>query len=237
MAEEFLVFHTFSDKETADDFAEDLQKAGIDFKTESVPTMLDRVYIGESASASISIQLRAADFERAHAALSEYYKHLITHVDKDYYLFDFSDEELRDIIAKPDEWGYFDNQLAQKILADRGQGIDSATIKKLKEERIVELAKPEKDASGIIVLGYSFLVLGLFFLFFMDAGFAYTPYGFIATLFIGTLLAFNKKVLPDGSKVFYYDANGRKQGKWIIVGAVLLLGIAIIKWVLFDTSE
>lgn len=236
MSEEFLAFHSFSDKDAAKDFAEDLEKTGIDFKTESVRTILDSTFIGGSASPAITIKLRSADFEKAHAALGDYYKKLTGNVDKDYYLFSFTNEELFEIIAKPDEWGYFDNQLAQKILSDRGQKIDMATMTRLKENRMTELAKPEKNDWGIICLGYLFLVLGVVFLF-VQAGFAYTPYGFVISLFIGTLLAYNKKVLPDGSKVFSYSANGRKQGKIIILGAVLLLCISVLKWVLFFSAD
>ena len=236
MSEEFLAFHSFSDEDTAKDFAEDLEKAGIDFKIESVRTVLDSALMGDAASPVFTIKLRPADFEKAHAALGDYYKKLTRDVDKDYYLFGFTNEELFEIIAKPDEWGYFDNQLAQKILSDRGQKIDTATMTRLKENRMTELAKPEKDDWGIITLGYVFLVLGVVFLF-VQAGFAYTPYGFVIALFIGTLLAYNKKVLPDGSKVFSFSANGRKQGKVIILGAVLLLCISVLQWVLFFSAD
>jgi len=236
MSEEFLAFHSFPDEDTAKDFAEDLEKAGIDFRTESVRTILDSTFIGGSASPVFAVKLRPADFEKAHTALGDYYKKLAENVDKDYYLFGFTNEELFEIIAKPDEWGYFDNQLAQKILSDRGQQIDMATMIRLKENRITELAKPEKDDWGIISLGYLFLVLGVVFLF-VQVGFAYTPYGFVVTLFIGTLLAYNKKVLPDGSKVFSYSANSRKQGKTIILAAVILLCISVLKWILFFSAD
>lgn len=41
-------------------------------------------------------------------------------VDKDYYLFSFTEIELEDLIQKKNEWSKFDFLLAKKILNDRG---------------------------------------------------------------------------------------------------------------------
>ena len=231
MSEEFLAFHRFSDEDTAKDFATDLEKAEIDFKTESVRTMLDSTFIGESASPAITIKLRSADFEKAHAALRDYYKKLTDSVDKDYYLFGFSNEELFEIIARPDEWGYFDNQLAQKILNERGQKIDTAIMTRLKENRITELAKPENDGLFLVLIGYGFLAAtalasrsvlwGTPNLF---------PGAFIVCSLLGRYLAYNKKVLPDGQTVFAYSKGDRDHGKAMITISLVLLVFSICAW-------
>jgi hypothetical protein len=233
MSEGFLAFHSFTDEDAAKDFAEDLENVGIDFKTESVRTTLDSTFIGGSASPAITIKLRSADFEKAHAALNEYYRKMTGSIDKDYYLFSFSDSELFEIIAKPDEWGYLDNQLAQKILADRGRAVDPVTMNRLKESRIAELAKPEKDDWGILAVGYLFIALGLVFLF-LRLGFVYTPYGFVIALLTGSLLAYNKKILPDGSKAYSYQPESRKHGKIIMVAAIVILCFSVVNWFIFS---
>jgi hypothetical protein len=58
-------------------------------------------------------------------------------------LFNFSDEELFDHLAKPDEWLAFDYQLAQKILDERGKQVDKEFLNSLKKAKIETLAKPE----------------------------------------------------------------------------------------------
>jgi hypothetical protein len=236
MTEEFLSFHTFPDEEAAKDFAEDFEKTGIVFKVESVTTILDANIIGASANTAIAIKIRSVDFEKAHTALNEYYRKLTGSIDKDYYLFSFSDTELFEIIARPDEWGYLDNQLAQKILADRGHSIDPVTMSRLKENRIAELAKPEKDDWGMLTIGYLLISSGLISLF-LRPSFAYAPHGFVIALLIGSLLAYNKKVLPDGSKVYSYSPGSRKHGKIIMIAAVVILCFSVVNWLIFTHAD
>ncbi len=241
MPEKFVVFHLFSDEEDAKDFAQDLERADIEFTTEAVGTILDSNIIGSQASPAITIKLRPTDFEKAHTALGEYYKKLTDRVSNDYYLFGFSDNELIEILAKRDEWGYFDYQLAQKILAERGHKIDSASIERLRKTRIDELAKPEKDGLLLILLGYAFLAAtawasrsilwdepNLF------------PFSFILSLFFGRHLAHNKKILPDGQVVYSYKKSDREHGRAIITITLFLLALAIGAWLyhspFFDTN-
>jgi hypothetical protein len=62
------------------------------------------------------------DFAVAQRELEKYYRAQIAHAEDDYYLFEFSDAELNEILSKPDEWGDFDYQLAQQLLRERGNG-------------------------------------------------------------------------------------------------------------------
>ncbi len=59
------------------------------------------------------------NFERVSEILDYVATKEIFEIDKSHYLFNFSDEELFDLLAKPDEWSAFDYQLAQKILDKR----------------------------------------------------------------------------------------------------------------------
>jgi hypothetical protein len=65
-----------------------------------------------------------------------------------------------EIIAKPDEWGSFDYQLAQKILNDKGKELKPDTLNNLKGQRIDELSTPEKASKILIVAGYFFIFFG-----------------------------------------------------------------------------
>lgn len=234
MQEEYLAFHTFSDETAAGDFAEDLVTAGIPYTITRVAASLDRNFFGASSEKIIAVKIPAAAFNQANTALDAYYQKLVGAVGPDYYLFGFSNEELFEILAKPDEWGHFDRQLAQKILSDRGQPIDSQQLSRLKEQRISELARPEKTSWSLIGFGYVLIFLGILFLSpVIHVGFMYTPWGFISCLFTGTLLAYYKKILPDGTKAYYFNAFSRKNGKIIIVAAGIVLIIAIIQWYFF----
>lgn len=234
MSESFLPFHSFADSAIAEEFAAILGEAGIKFQIEKEPTILGREWIGSSSDPDIIIKISPDDFEAAHLCLQNYFDSHVNEIGKDYFLFSFTNEELSDILRKPDEWGDLNYRLAQKLLAERGLKTDIATVQKMRKERIEELAKPDKtDWSGIRV-GYLFLAAGLFLLLVTEVGFVYSPFCFIIGLFIGRHLAYNKKILPDGSRVLAYNDESRKHGKIIIATSFVLLCITIITWLSFE---
>src|SRR5690348_14902569 len=144
MINPFETFLSFSDDNLATLAAEKLQKSKIDFFIERSKPLLDESIIGNSIDQNIHIKIRRTDFQSAHKALEDYYQTQLENIDKDYYLLSFSIDELKEIVAKPDEWGHFNYQLAQKLLKEQGLEVDPVTLTRLKEDRIKELAKPEK---------------------------------------------------------------------------------------------
>jgi hypothetical protein len=98
-------------------------------------------FFSQYCRADYSSESRAADLDEAHKALEEYYRHQLQDVDPGYYLFSFSDVELLEIVAKPDEWGHFDYVLARALLADRGLEIPDETVEQMKQQRLRQLAK------------------------------------------------------------------------------------------------
>ncbi|GGI24382.1 hypothetical protein [Pedobacter mendelii] len=158
------------------------------------------------------VKIKSSDFEKADKVLTAISAKDVSAVDQNHYLFNFTDEELRDILLKSDEWSKYDYLLAQKILQDRGHKIDTETINALKEKRIEELAKPEKNQKLSIVAGYVFAIFG----------------GLIA-IFIGWHLFSHKKTLPNGEQVYSYSEQDRKQGR-----IILILGtLSAIIWTAF----
>jgi hypothetical protein len=146
--------------------------------------------------------------------MSEYFKPLVDSVEPDYYLFDFTSEELMEIILKPDEWGDFDYQLAQKILEDRGRPVNPGHLKEFKNKRLQQLREPERTDFNSVVLGYVFVAL-------------FPPAG----IFLGYMLAFSRKNLPDGSYAYSYSGTQRLHGKIILaissVATAIMLTLAI----------
>ena len=134
-------------------------------------------------------------------------------IDSDYHLFQFTDEELMEVIFKSDEWSPLDLVLAQKILKERGKEIDIIQTSKLKQERLVELSKPDKSETLWIVLGYIFSL-----------------FGGILAIIIGWLLLSQKKTLPNGVRVYANSPSDRKHGN-----RIFLLGIScFILWTIWN---
>ena len=82
----------------------------------------------------------------------------------------------------------------------------------IKKQRIIELSKPEEGQNSYIIIGYICAILG----------------GLLG-LFIGWHLLTYKKTLPNGSQVYAYSENDRKQGNRIVI----LGGIFLVLWILY----
>ncbi|MEO8405929.1 MAG: hypothetical protein ABI480_15085 [Chitinophagaceae bacterium] len=217
MTSQFETFLNFNDIESANIVTEKLKENGIEHIIDRSKPLLDTSIVGSSFDQNFHVKLRRMDFQKGHKALEEYYKTQVDNVSNDYYLMSFSDDELKDIIAKPDEWGHFNYQLAQKLLKDKGIEVSERTLNELKEKRINKLAQPEKASRFLLILGYGFI-----------------PFGAIIGFLIGRHLFYSKKTLPDGKVVFSYFESDRRHGHriMIICGVFILLAIVFL-FVLF----
>src|SRR3954470_13187763 len=112
MEDNFLTFQKFNDLELAKAIHQKLQESNIVSFIENERQYFDPTFANNNFGADIRLKLNPTDFTKAHEVLQNFYIAELESVDKDYYLFSFSDEELIEIISKPDEWGYFDYQLS-----------------------------------------------------------------------------------------------------------------------------
>lgn len=211
MSEEYLRFKLFTDKPTAEDFAEVLKQNGIDYKIEEDALSFDASFAHDPLARDYVIAIKQADFKSAALAYDKYFAEQLGDVPEDYYLLQFTDDELLEILAKPDEWGSFDYQLARELLKKRGVEVSKEKTDRLKTDRYYQLAKPEGEKVKNIV-GY--YILSLLIL----------PIGWI----IGWTWGYSKKQLPDGYKVYAYDETVRKHGRIILFISILLSILYIV---------
>lgn len=140
MAALFRTFQQFNDPGLASVIAEKLEAQKIECVVEKVRPLLEPGFFRNTVEQTIHLKVRATDLNDAHKALEEYYRHQLQDVDPGYYLFSFTDVELLEIVAKPDEWGHFDYVLARALLADRGLEIPDETVDQMKQQRLRQLA-------------------------------------------------------------------------------------------------
>lgn len=152
----FKTFQTFNDPELASAIADKLKARRIVCHVEKVEPLLEPTFFRNTVEPNIHLKVRTTDLERAHQVLEEYYEHQLQDVDPSYYLFAFTDTELLDIVAKPDEWGHFDFVLARELLAERGLPIPDETIQQMKQQRRRQLSQQRR------VEGFRELVSRLF---------------------------------------------------------------------------
>lgn len=203
-----LTFQKYNDPGLARAIGEMLGRAGIAYEIEGEHFHLDQAIVGNPSQPLIHLKIPPADFVRAHAVLEDYYEGQLQDVDPDYYLFTFTDQELLDILVKPDEWGHFDYVLARKLLIERGYDITPELTEQLKAQRLTELEKYE-DAD----LDKAGPLLGM---------------GAIT----GIAVASQKKILPDGREVHTYSPAVRKRGRTVFIIAVIL-GVLLLMKLMF----
>ena len=205
MAEQFVTFQKFNYRAAALELEVLLKENNIEYVLEDTSSDADAVtFVNNELSKEFRIKLRKQDFAKADSLLQKIYSDQIDTVAPDYYLFDFTDGELMEIIIKRDEWGRFDFLLAQKLLKERGKEIKPEVVELIQKQRIQELARPEDSYKIWVYAGYIMAFLG----------------GLMGIL-IGWHLWTHKKTLPNGDMVYGHSSSDRRHGIRIaIIGVV-----------------
>lgn len=213
--ENYSVFRKYPTLEQAQELIGLLQKNNIATQLADNIAPFDATFSGNTVQNQYEIKIQRSDFEKATQLVDELAENAIEQVAEDHYLFDFTNEELYEVLIKSDEWSEFDYALAQKILTQRGKSIDKDLLEGLKKTRLELLAKPEENQKPWIIAGYVFALLG----------------GLIAIV-IGYALWKSKKTLPDGTKVDSYKPMDRMHGKNIFFLGIIVLIVTVFLQVL-----
>jgi hypothetical protein len=218
MATDFVTFQRFNDKAAALALAETFKGNNFEVALEDTSANFDITFANNEIDKDFRVKLKPEDFERANIFLQQQAAKDLADIDPNYYIFDFSDEELKEIIEKQDEWSSLDFLLAQKILRERGVEVNVEQIQTLKAKRIEELSEPEKSPKLLIVSGYVLAFIG----------------GLLAIV-IGAYLRNHKKTLPNGERVFGYAIADRAHGERILIlgilGLIIFAAIQFFKYV------
>ncbi|MNQ83087.1 hypothetical protein D3C85_981570 [compost metagenome] len=215
MTEEFITFEKFSNKNSADEFVKLIEEEKIEYFLENNSLSFDPTFANNGFGTEYCLKIKKEDFDRVNQILLEKSEKEINEIEKDYYLFTFSDEELIDVISKSDEWNAFDVSLAKKLLKEKGVDISSKRVEEIKEQRILELAKPEKNHLGFLIFGY---ISALF--------------GGLWAIFIGWHLLTYKKTLPNGNRIYAYSKDDRKHGNRILITGIVFFVLWVIYYLL-----
>jgi len=211
MTTDFVTFRRFNDRTAALALAETFRENGIECGLEDVSENFDVSFANNEINKDFRIKLKPVDFERADTLLLQLAEKDLADIDPGYYIFDFSNEELKEIIEKQDEWSSLDFLLAKKILKERGVEVNVSQMQTFKEKRMKALAEPEESPKILIVAGY---ILAFF--------------GGLIAIIIGAYLRTHKRTLPNGERVFGYAASDRAHGERILIIGVLGLILSAV---------
>jgi len=208
---EFVLFQSFFTEDEAAYTIQQFRENGIDYRLDRSKELLDRAFIGENLEKKFFLKIKSSDFTKANQVLDARILQNITALEKDYYLFSFTNEELIEILRKPDEWSRQDFLIARKILDERGEHISEDVINDLKSKRINELGREESEPILSIIAGYILALLVS-----------------IVGLFFGLAFLTAKKNIPNGKKVFTYSKSTRKHGRNIVILSAISLFILLM---------
>jgi hypothetical protein len=209
----FVTYRKFFERAEATTLGDILSNNNVEYCITDERASLDSTYGDKTFDLQYFVKIQAKDFSKVDLILQELSKNEIRNVAADHYLFSFTDEELFEILIKPDEWNEFDCELAKKILKDRGKEVDAHTVQLMRSHRIKELAKPHEGSRTFIYAGYIFSLLG----------------GFLGII-IGWHLATAKKTLPNGQQVYGFAKEDRKHGtRMFIIGTVFFFTYVILR--------
>ena len=219
MNSDYKQFQVFNNIETLNTFTNLLSDNKIDFEVENNSKIFDPSFANNDFEKEYIVKVHPNDFEKVYDLEEEIIKNEIQNTPEDYYLFDYTNSELLDIVNKRDEWNAFDYYLAKKILNDRGNLITEEKIIEIKKERIEELKKPTEIKSIWIILLYIITILGIFLPLFIG----------LSSIIYGYFIRKMKKTLPNGESVYQFSEKDRKHGTVFLFGGIFFF----IFWILF----
>ena len=209
---EKVIFRKSINKSIIEELASILERENIDFQLIDNEKYFDATFVTDPSKIEYQLLIQKEDFENAETLITKYYSENLI-IPEDYYLKEFSDEELIEIIYKKDEWNEFDYEVAKSILKDRGIVISETDIERINSERLEKLKtnyeKPN-EVKNLIILGYIFSVIGFFASFVMTFC-LFISYG------VSLVILKLKKQLPNGERVYYFNEQDRKHGRRILV--------------------
>lgn len=208
-----IVFRRFKAPEEAVDFAQKLKQNGIQSQIIDNSPPIDITFSANHTHDEVQLLIKAADRAKAEEVFRLEAEELIKDIPNDHYLFEFDTQELFEVLKNYDEWNELDYALAQKILADRGEDVNSSIISELRQNRDNEINKAEKAGNITLFLGY---LLSLF--------------GGVGGIFIGVYLIVTKKTLTTGQKTNYYRKSDRLHG----IAISIISTCIIILWTFLE---
>lgn len=217
MSDRYRVFRKFPQQEQALELQQMLLQKGIESVIDEDSFLVDITFTNpEQQQKEFFVKLAPEYFPVAETLLTEIALQELPLIPKDYYLYDFDDSDLQDIIKNPQEWSKTDYLLAKQILQERSF---SATDIEMADKQVIAERETPKNGELLIPTGYLMSIAG----------------GYLGLL-IGILLYNTKRPVPDGRRIFFYTKETRKHGLYMIVISAIV-ALAVTAFQIYDLTH
>lgn len=245
--DKLIEYQRFPDYDTASELIDILEANEIPYQVDDSALRFDIAANSfNPIDKQVIIQIREDDFERANLLYTTESNQTEKNPTEDHYLYSFSDNDIIDVIANPDEWTDFEVKLAKEISKQRGLKPTAEIIKTIRKDKINEQIKVSTESKRKISMGYSwFLWIAilsivntidftfhkrLFFIF--GLGMTQLVDGVVNVLqgkFIAIGLLFNI-LISSVFILFWYYAKKKKQ--WAFLTGMILYGLDTILFII-----
>ena len=197
----FVPYSEYFNEADLDAITAFLETKNISFEVEKQSAVFDRVYFGEPTKPLFFLKVKADQVDHVNQLLKEEAANNLHKLPADYYLFQFTNEELINLLKEPTEWSQTDQVLAEKLLKERGVQENTVPL-----EADIATVMPERLKSRMLWAGYGF------------------AFGFpLLAIVVGIGIIVTKKRLPDGTRAPLLDKWSHNHGF-----AMAALGIVVL---------
>lgn len=217
--EGYSIIKKFRTEAEAQELASFFKTKNINSKIKNNIQNFDVTFANDTINNSYFVYVAEHDFANAKNCLLHYSEQLVQSISNEHYLFQFTNDELIDVLINAHEWNEVDVLLAEKILKDRRVEYSLDQINEERKAQIKELEVQKKlnnwTKTWVILVLLTLPLIGVI---------------------IGTIFWTKSVQLPDGRKHLVYDTNSRKFGRIVvIIGAVLTALIILIRIISFSS--
>ena len=214
----FKFYRDFHNVEEAKSFIKILEDNEILFSADTSEAIIDETIVGTGLLPKAIIKLLPVDFQKVNALIDRHLKDMSFDNFKDHHLNQLDDDELIEILEKPDEWSIENSSISKIILKERGIEMSEEKILNLRQSRLANIRKGKKASRTSLFLYFLAVPLGLF------TNIIFT----IAGVGMGYYYAYGKSTDIDGNSYYIYDEETQKFGRIILNGGLIFLFIGIL---------
>lgn len=214
----FETYQTYASVEQAKEVITLLKKARIPYSLEKPILQIDPLITGSIMLPAAVLRIPGTCFTQVNEMLeAKATAEMETgNDDNTYYLYEYSDKELLEVVANIDEWHMNDVILAKVILKNRGISLSENEINTLRAKHLTEIRKPKKGK-------HVWMLITLIACFI--AAYLFTFVILVFSLGWGYYYWQDTTVDPEGKKFKTFDQETRNIG--IAMMATSVLGFAL----------
>ena len=214
---DFVTFNKYKSQKEALNLIDLLNANGIEYLLDDIAPAYDISITGGTALVDkVALKIHPDNFVKVNRLLEDIALNDLEFINKDHYLYNFSNEELIDILANFDEWSKTDYLLAKKILQEKDIKFTDEEIQNFRIKKIEQLKQAVSGRKTWIIIGFMTAIIGG-----------------VLGIWMGIHYYNFKKRIVTGERVYAYDNNTRKLGKRMFTIGIITHLIIIFGFVFY----